>query len=57
MIRCRLYANKDGKTLLVLGYGRTEMAAEKKARAHARKRKIAAPDDAIIEFDTVRGKN
>lgn len=55
MIRCRLYAGEDGKTL-VLGYGKTESVAEKKAMSHAKKRKLALPENPVVKFDEVRDR-
>lgn len=55
MIRCRLYAGEDGR-VLVLGYGKSEAVAKKKAMAHVKKRRIALPAEPAMEFDEVRGK-
>lgn len=55
MIRCRLYAGEDGK-VLVLGYGKTEAVAKKKAMTRAKKRKLAVSKDAVVEFDKMRDR-
>ncbi len=55
MIRCRLYAGEDGR-VMVLGYGKTEAVAKKKAMGHAKKRRIPVPQDPLVEYDKTRDR-